>query len=130
MIIVADSDRDVRRGMARVLEEHGFEVLTAAVDENLPLRAGDAGVELVVAGFTLARDSREYTIVKEEVYPACRAGGIPLLCVVDTVIPPRSGVRPKETDELECDAYCDKPVDVVDFVAKVSLLTGRRGKRT
>ena len=37
------------------------------------------------------------------------------------MIPGKSGVRKKDIEQICCDSYCDKPIDIYEFIDKVRL---------
>ena len=42
------------------------------------------------------------------------------------MIPEKSGVRKKANEEIDCDDYCDKPIDIFEFSQKIHSLIDSR----
>ena len=120
MILVAENDVKVREKLIALLISNGYKAEGTAVDAHLEGLVDDVKPELVIAGVSLNKECEDFRLT-QSLTKSSAMQDIPLLLAVDTVIPEKSGVRKKVTEQICCDSYCDKPVDIYEFIDKVRL---------
>ncbi|MFC1479419.1 hypothetical protein ACFL6F_02375 [Planctomycetota bacterium] len=120
MILVAENDVKVREKLVELLHCNGYIAEGTAVDAQLQGFVDKIRPALLVAGVSLHKESEEFRFVKS-LTESTVIQGIPLLLAVETVIPEKSGVRKMNIEQICCDSYCDKPIDVYEFIDKVRM---------
>ncbi|MCM8797931.1 MAG: response regulator [Candidatus Omnitrophica bacterium] len=126
-ILIIDDDPDMVKAMRVVLESKNYQVETASSGKEGLKKAEQGKPDLIIldvmmenldTGFEVSRELKKDCILKD----------IPILML--TSIKERTGLdfekEAGDKDWLPVDAYCDKPLNPDDLVAKVEALLQKR----
>lgn len=122
-LLIAEDNDDLRAGIARILREHGFQVLEAA-DGAHALRCASGKPGLVLLDVRLP--DMDGLDVCERLKSDPQTAGVPILMLSGAATSPEERV---EGLERGADAYLVKPVDVAELLTYVrTLLRVRRAE--
>lgn len=113
MILVAENDTDSRNGLINLIASLGFKAEGADVDAKLEDRIAGMKPECVVACIPLHKESEEFRLV-HSLTDSPVLESIPLIIGVESAVPEKSGVRRKNTEQIRCNSFFDKPVDIFE----------------
>lgn len=123
MILVAENDTETRKNLLKLLAAHRYEAEGVSVDSGLKGLITEKKPGLLIAGVAMHKESEDFRLVKGLTEDPLLAD-IPVLLMAEAVIPEKTGVRKKNPEQIRCDGFFDKPIDVFECIHKVRVCTG------
>jgi len=123
MIIIAENDRHTRKNLGDLLSENGYSVKAVSLNTRLKGVIKRYAPRLVVVGVTLEEEDPSLQLLRSFIEKGVFTGK-KLLLVIQPSLTSTSRKKKKEVIQIECDGFCDKPVEIMDFVAQVRSLAG------
>jgi len=120
MILVAENDEETRESLLKLLVGHGYKAEGTSVDSCLKGLINTKRPDLLIAGVALRKESEDFRLVKGLAEDPL-LDNIPVLLMAEAVIPEKSGVRKKNPEQIRCDGFFDKPIDVFECMNKVRM---------
>ncbi len=118
---MADTNTVLRKKIARVLEEQGFEVVHNGIGADLEKFCSEEKPDILVCGVVLSPKSDEFRLLKG-IQEKGGLSGIKLLLLTEIPSPEKTKFRKRKRVEIDCDAFCNKPVDVMELISSVRRL--------
>lgn len=121
MILIADNDNNSKQVLNSKLIDNGFSVTTVSLNTNIETVIAKHKPLLVIGSVILDKEDRNFrmfqSLIKKKVFEK-----IKLFLLIQPCVPQNPRIKRKETVQIDCDGFCDKPVDMIDFIRKVSCL--------
>ena len=131
-ILIVDDDADYRSAMESLLTDQGYSVTTAANGKEALKRILAERPDLIVLDIMMEYDAAGYEVTHAlkfaQEYEDVRR--VPVLMVSSIELDPATRFsRSDEAAMIQPDAYMTKPLDLDEFLARVSTLLGAHAER-